>query len=517
MTTVTQLICNNFGGIRQKNAVFSADLITAQDIQNVELYYTGINNGVGIRTTKGNISVNDTLVGTEKIINIFESVQNEKKHFLVYTENETQGKIYLYKRDLNTLTAVKTGLTPTGVSHGFDVMQGWSDLFFFTNGKNMLTIELEKENDDGITTSIEVKNIEAKDKLGRDVVGLAAVLFAGRLWVFNKNIMWYSVTSNIYDFSTSDAEWETSAGYIEALKNITAAHPYLDSLAVFYQDSSELISVQEGMFSRSDESPGGCAGVNSLVFHDTDLYFYDDSKKAVFSFKQIVNGEKTLGDNVAVDIQDELAKIDQFKLDTIKTLSVFTEGHNEIWWLVPTEDENYSTILIYDYLKGEWVKRKSQKINAMRIIDDILYSAGDDGNILEEYNSNTFNGEYIQHYYNCSPCNLGAMNTLKVLVFPPRVAFDFPYTNQFYVKYVKNFNNFKKPKIKFVKTKIKNYMFWGIGHWGINYWASKTTNAISKFPNATFKVLEISIYTQNDTQDFAIKNIEFSKIKVKQV
>ena len=36
------------------------------------------------------------------------------------------------------------------------------------------------------------------------------------------------------------------------------------------------------------------------------------------------------------------------------------------------------------------------------------------------------------------------MNTLKVFVFPPRVSFDFPYNNQFYVKYVKNYNNFKK-------------------------------------------------------------------------
>ena len=32
MSTITQLICNKFGGIRQRNAVFSEDLITAQDM-----------------------------------------------------------------------------------------------------------------------------------------------------------------------------------------------------------------------------------------------------------------------------------------------------------------------------------------------------------------------------------------------------------------------------------------------------------------------------------------------------
>ena len=247
------------------------------------------------------------------------------------------------------------------------------------------------------------------------------------------------------------------------------------------------------------------------------MFFYDDKKKAVFSFKQVVTGQKTLGKNVAIDIQDELEKIDSFKLDNIKALSVFIEGRNEIWWLLPTDDEEYSTILIFDYLKGEWIKRKSQKINAMRIIDGVLYSAGNDGNILEEYNSNTFNGEYIQHYYNCSPCNLGAMNTLKVLVFQPRVSFDLPYNNEFYVKYVKNHNIFKKPKIKYIKSKLKNFLFWDEGHWDVNYWASKSTSIIGKFPNATFKILEISIYTEDETQTFSIKNIEFSRIKVKQV
>lgn len=512
---LTQLICNNFGGIRQKNAVFTDELITAQDIQNVELYYTGTNGGVGIRTAKGNVSVNDTLVGSERIINIFESIQNKQRYFIVHTEDERQGKLYLYNMNFNTLEIKKTGLSLAGVSNGFDMIQGWNDLFFFTNGYEMFTFQVGKTDSDG--NLIEIEDLNLVDRDGRQVVGIGAALFANRLWIFKDNILWYSATSNIHDFVTSDAEWETSAGYIECIKKITAIHEYLGSLAVFYEDSSALLSVSEGMFSMSDESPGGCAGINALVFHDTDLYFYDHTKKAVFSFKQVVNGEKTLGENIAVEIQDELLNIDINKNNNIQALSVFLTGRNEVWWILPTSDENYSTILIYDYLKREWIKRKSQKINAIRIIDNVLYSAGNCGNILEEYNSSTFNGEFIPHYYNCTPFNLGAMNTLKVLVFPPRVSFDLPYTNNFFVKYIKNFNTFKKPKIKYIKAKFKNFLIWGIGFWGINYWSSKATNTIGKFPNATFKILEISLYTEAKGQDFAIKNIEFSKIKVKQV
>lgn len=510
-SNITQLICNSFGGIRQKNAVFSSDLITAQDMQNVELYYTGTNGGVGIRTTKGNISINDTLVGQEKIINIFESIQKEQTYCFIHAESKTEGKLYLYNIQADILTLKKEGLTITGVSNGFDVKQGWSDLFFFTNGSEMFTIELGAVDN-------EIVDMHLKDRDERDVIGLGAALYNNRLFVFNGNVLWYSVTSDIYDFATAESEWITSAGYIECIKNITAIHEYLGALAIFYQDSSQLLSVSDGAFSLSEDSPGGCAGYNALVFHDTNLYFYDNTKQSVFSFKQIISGQKTLGENAAVEIQEELKKIDSANLNKIKTLSVFLEGRNEIWWLIPSdENSNYSTILIFDYLKGEWIKRKSQKINAMQIVGNILYSAGNDGNILEEYNSDLFNGEYIQHYYNCSPMNLGAMNTLKILVFPPRISFDLPYSNNFYVKYVKNYNIFKKPKIKYIKTKYKNFLYWNIGHWNINYWFSNKTNNIGKFPNANFKVLEISIYTTKEDENFSIKNIEFSKIKVKQI
>lgn len=531
MSTLTQLICRNFGGIRQKNAVFSEEMISAQDIQNVELYFTGINNGVGIRTMNGNVSINSALVDSKRIVEIFESTQKGQKFFFIYAEGgevgSEKGTLYELNMLTNVISVLKDNLSVTGNAQGLDVIQGYSDLFFFTNGAEMFTVEK------GITTADVITDMTPVDRDGNDVLGLCCAVYANRLFIANDNKLWYSVTANIYDFATADSEWTTSAGYIEMLKPITAIYPYLDSLAIFHSDSSALLNVTDGVFAVSEESPAGCAGVNSLVFHDTNLYFYDNTKKAVFSFKQVISGQKTLGENIAVDIQEILQDIDETKLDEIKTLSVFIEGRNEIWWLLPT-NETYehvtisgstttktqkpaSIILIYDYLKGEWVKRKSQKINSVKVVNNNLYSGAEDGNILQEYVSNTFNGQYIEHRYDCVAWNLGAMNTLKVLVLPPRVSFGMPYSNSFYVKYVKNYNTFKKPKIKFIKSKIKNFMRWGEGHWGIDYWLSKNTNVIGKFPNATFKVIEISIYTTNSKENFAIRNIEFSKIKVKQV
>ena len=93
------------------------------------------------------------------------------------------------------------------------------------------------------------------------------------------------------------------------------------------------------------------------MFHGTELYFYDNTKKGVFSFRQIVNGDTTLGDNIAVDIQAELFEIPLSGENKIKALSVVTSDRNEIWFLIPTNDEKHSIIMIYDYLRKTWVKR----------------------------------------------------------------------------------------------------------------------------------------------------------------
>ena len=87
MSSVTQLICNNFGGIRQHNAVFNSELITAEDIQNVELYATSMG-GVGIRTQKGNLGFYS--IDNEKIIDIFPATINKTDYLFIYTEDDTE-------------------------------------------------------------------------------------------------------------------------------------------------------------------------------------------------------------------------------------------------------------------------------------------------------------------------------------------------------------------------------------------------------------------------------------------
>ena len=87
MTTFNDsIITNNFRGIQRINSSFSSAGISASDMQNVELFNTGINSGIGIRTMKGNSSVFEFSNPDEKIISLYESVQKSQKYFFVYTE-----------------------------------------------------------------------------------------------------------------------------------------------------------------------------------------------------------------------------------------------------------------------------------------------------------------------------------------------------------------------------------------------------------------------------------------------
>lgn len=507
-TTNAKLISNTFGGIRGVTSTFNDTIITASDMQNVELYNTGINGGVGIRTMLGNKSISKDLPDDEKIINIFESTQLGKKYIFIHTENSIEGKIYRFNFENGNVTLMRDLLGITGFSCGLDFAQGDSDLFIFSTSEEMLIIEMNSDE-------------QVIDYLVEDIDGvyLKASGFASydsRLWLFNKNKLWYSVQNNIYDFKTSDAELKTSSGYIFYGKTITAITPYLGSLAIFFFDSSIVLS-GEFPYSQSEESPGGCANQNSFVFHGTELYFFDYSKKGIYSFKQVVLGDKTLGNNIAVEIQNELFNIDFEKLKNIRALSVMLSQKNEIWFLLPTLDENYSTILIYDYIHNEWIKRKSQKIYSIAIVNDFLVSGSHNGKILLEYSGQTFDGSFIEHFYHCTPFNLGSETTLKVLYFPPRVAVEGSnYCNSFYVKYIKNYDT-SRPKIKLIKSRFGRFLFWDIGFWDINYWASNILRFIKKLPSATFKTLQIIFYTTNQAQDFCIKSIEFSRIKVKQI
>lgn len=498
-----KLICNNFAGIRNVNPSFNELCISASDMQNVELYFTGINNGVGFRTQKGNVKVFDNLIPEdENIINIFESVQNQTRYMFIHTVNAIQGKIYLWYN--SQLTLKIDGLSPVAQSVGIDYIQGSRELFVFANGKDKIHyIEMSAIEQTG--------TIDAVDGEGREIRGLGLANYKGRLWTHVDNRLHYCVTSNVFDWATSDLDVLTSAGFIEFSKKITAICPYLSSIAVFFEDSSVIIS-DDYPFSASEESPGGCVGNGACVFHGTDLFFYDDVKKGIYSFQQVVVGNKTLGENIALNIREEFEKLDRTRMSDFKAVSVNYDDKNEIWFLLPTSD-SHSLIMIYDYRMKEWVRRKSQKINAVTMFDNHLYSAGSN-KLYKEYQGRNFSGEYIDAYYKMSAFNGGSFTTLKGFWYSPKICLQ-EAENNFGVKYIKDLSIFRNSKKKQIKARFKEYMQWNLSNWNELYWYAKDeVKALCKLPNpALFKTLEIEFWAGQENESFNVQSLELSEIQ----
>ena len=172
----TSLICNNFSGINRSSSVFDSSVITAFDLQNVELFSTETNSGVGIRTVNGNISICDLIPEDEIVINIFQSVQKRLTYFFVHTENKVEGKVYLLNPTTGELIEKINKLTLTGKSTATDVAQGWSDLWVFSNSEEIYSIELENYDEEGNLD--EIKKMDLVDPEGRVVKGLGLVVFA---------------------------------------------------------------------------------------------------------------------------------------------------------------------------------------------------------------------------------------------------------------------------------------------------------------------------------------------------
>ena len=112
---------------------------------------------------------------------------------------------------------------------------------------------------------------------------------------------------------------------------------------------------------------------------------------------------------------------------------------------------------------------------------------------------------------------MGSDNTVKIFYYPPRVTLDLSYDNRFYVKYQKNYDTLKPAKIRYIAAdSIKNVLYWDIGHWDISTYPPKVLNSIVKLPPAMFNTMDISFFNQEAGEEFCIKNLECSNIKVKQ-
>lgn len=580
-STTTELICNNFGGIRKKNSSFSSELITCSDCQNVELFDTNQNSGIGIRTSKSNIKVLD-IKDTEKIYNMYSCNLGGVQYLFLYTVEGSKGALKYYDSGKLYQIGETFEIGDLYLSSFSLFNDSWLDILVFSNGETIKYFYVDNSSEETRAEGIQEfdttdeTNVILKDTEGRKVSGLGLVNFDSRLWLFKNNILWYSKQGDCKKFNFQDPDYIASSGYIEMGKKITAIHIYNGQLAVFFKDGYRLVTTDTTTgFGVGSECSLGCSEQGSLLYHGSDLYVFDNEKKMVYSLSQTSTGDTATTDNLADDIVDILSEINYFRVGVgeIRTVSYTSSDRNELWFLLPLGynadtllKDKTSVIMIYDYKRGEWLKRVSNKITCLCVHNNQLFSAYD--GLYLEYEGNEFevDGRQIPSYYKCSTLIMDSFNTLKITKFPPRIIVDSQNTCDFWVEYIKNYDYSSPSKDKEIKGKgsgqiskyvehvdngeyltdeegnIQYYMYIDgtVSDIPIYKYYTDATNtyeydelpytydseiyltkfdssATVKLPSATFRSLDIKFYTKSKDEGFSFKSIEFSKIKIKQI
>lgn len=521
------LFIDNFRGIRKVNPVVDvlADgAVSAAACSNVELKYTQNGDNVGIFTAPGNKAVADF---EKKIIRQFESVQGGVSYWFVYAVDNEGGYLYRYDMLSGEMVLMKDGLSAASACNGITIAQGFYDWFVFTNGiDDYIAVSMQQEFE-----SERVKELGAIDAEGRDIRGLGLEAYDGRLVTFCENRVHWSRQADIFDWNSSDPDVTTNPAYQEFDRNITAIIYYNDMLIAFTNEYSTYFKGNPGNaadFERGGASGGGCPSFQSVIKFDNKLFYYDNEAKNVFAYYLLDSGQTRPTDGLANNIIEYFDDLAKARINEIEIVSYVSGSRSEIWFKMPSAAEN--KILIYDYLKGEWIERKAESdIRGLAVIDGALYSASGT-KILKEYVGNTFNGEFISAEYKMNIINIGSDSNLKVPKMPLIMTLDFDYDNDFYIEFIYD-DRIDRSKIKRVIKIPKNYLIWakdkddeGGGFWatdkeGANggIWCPNNKNNVM-FNLAgllNFKQLQIRIFTKEAPQEFGIKRIELKRVKMK--
>lgn len=523
------LFIERFCGIRHVNGIsdiHSKGMISAVECRNVELQYTEKGGNIAIFSTTGNKEFKDLGEG-KKIIGQFESVQGGVSYRFIYATDEERGYLYVWNAADEDPELLDVTLSATDECNGITIAQGYDDWFVFTNGVDdyvavCMTQQVPEDR---------VAFLNASDAEARTIRGLALEVQNGRLVTACENRVHWSAQGNIFDWNTSTADIVTIPAYQEFDRDVTAIVFYNNTLIAFTEDYSVVFSGNPGdasNFLRTGAAGGGCASFRSLIKFDNKLFYYDHKAKNIFAYYMLDTGQTRPTNGYGDEIQSYLSQISSYRLKEIELVSYISGNRNEIWFKLPTDDRNI--ILIYDYLKREWVERKAQDdICALAVISDGLYSASG-SKLLKEYLSSTFNGTYIPSEYKTTLINLGSDSNIKVPKMPLILTLDWAYDNDFYMEFIYD-DMPEKSRTKHIVKLAKGFLIWSKneddengGQWALDEtdenggnWVSSDKNTIMFNLDGVlhFKQLQIRIYTEAPPQEFAIKRLEFKRVRSK--
>jgi hypothetical protein len=336
----------------------------------------------------------------------------------------------------------------------------------------------------------------------------------GQLVVCSQYGVHASHQNDIYTWNDNPTDTADS-WYIDFGKKTTALISFTGGLYIFTHEDCTYLSATPNDTSSIMQTVAmnGCFSYQSIVKHDTYLFFYDNNQKNIYYMQITDTGQTRPAGPVAKEIQSYFADVKRFKM-----YSCVYNTRNEVWCLLN------DLVLIYDYAQQEWTVRKEQEINTIALVNNEIYSGDDSGKIYIEGVNNTYDGVYKPSVYKTTYINIGTSTNMKKQKTPLLLTLNGSYTNDFYVQLICN------SKEKNPKHIVLSNSFGGV------YAADDVTNppdnqkygtAVYSAENAfnkkvveistpqTWYTLGIKIYTQSAGQGFFIQSMELKNIKAK--
>lgn len=502
------VIIEQFKGIREYNGVTNGNAISALSAQNVEIVQAETGSNTALKSVAGN-KIAYELPSSYKIIDIFESNQEDVSYIMIYAENDTKGTLFYVDPLTLTVQTIIDDFTKTGEANGITMSSSAYDVFVFTNGKEAKTVCFTEDSAYGD----KVKTITAKDYQGRNIHWLSMTDWNGFLVVASEYGVHSSHQNDIYTWNENPQD-VADAWYIDFSKKVTAVVSFTNGLYIFTKDDTTFLSATPNDMSNSvmkTAAMNGCLSYKSLVKHDTYLFFYDPKQKNIYYMTITDTGQTRPTGPVAKEIQSYFAHV-----KNVRMTSCIYATRNEIWLKI---DDN---LLIFDYTQQEWIKRAEQDITAIALIQNNVYTAYSNHVYVENVNLD-FDGVFFPAEYKATMINLGSNSNLKKQKTPLLIVVDNNYVNDFWVELTVNG---KKKNPKHIKVPIVASGYYAGNEDEATDLNTYGTAKYSGNDDYAKKVVEVStpqtwytlafrIYTDALEQGFFINSIELKNIKIK--
>lgn len=509
---LNQKTYDNFsGGYACEQAYFNEKMVSfIGDSHNIDIYATDNNNGYGFKKMLGNILYKK--FPDEKIKGLYSyTYKKDKKYLLVHTVDNVEGKLYYIDENFNT-KLLKRGLDKTAIHGSFvNFSQTLPDkryLGIFGNGSDpFVKIEL------GADPEIEL--IDELDSENRQVRSSILEVFYGRVWCAVDDRVHWSKSLDPFTWATDNDD----AGWVQLDSDIVSITTYSGGLLIATKNSTYYCSKDSSGFAFTALSPNHAVSSRGLLKHGNyALYLAEDG---IYPINVTQEDTKKVDENIGWIIQDWFGKRDLNRNDDIFTLSVTSQGRNEVWFNIPISGEpDKSYIFIYRFNTGRqnhyyWLPpRIQQKINCLIEFNGMILSGTDNGEILQELRGKTFNGiditavaEFPEFDFN------GTHNKQKFKIFAYVEAQE---NNNFYLDYF--FDGDLNPDRQEVISGDDPTMFvWDNDEWDSNesLWAWEVLMECMLDKPRKHNRMRLRFVAENSSQDFTINKLSTTRIKVK--